>query len=290
MDSVDRTSLMAECLAYLAGSYGGDWALMFDGDNLVFCDSTRVVKVAKHPDGRARLANGVTAAERASAHGVPVVAPLSTEVHDTPIGPLSLWPRIQHEPATAATLTRGHGAQLGSALAHLAQVQVDPAGWDPLGRIGHRFDSTTAPVELVQRARDLAIQLAFDPTPTQELRFAHGDISTGNVLFTADGALLIDLDSAGPRPGGWDLACLDLHLVREAGNADAYAGVLHGWAEVAPVPEVDERLVALKAFMATTFQLTFEPTTDRLTRIADRLEALENWRAGSGLDRVPPGR
>jgi Ser/Thr protein kinase RdoA (MazF antagonist) len=285
----DETSGTEPTPPLLSAHLGGSWQMIYDGDNAVFSDGSRVAKVAKHPDGAARLANGVEATLAADAAGVPVVAPLLGYVLSTDAGPVSLWPLMEHRAPTE--IGAEDWARLGVALARLSLVECAPTSWNPLSSVEHRLVTTKAPAALVERARRVVAAMGECRFPPADCAtFAHGDISTANTLFTETAALLIDLDSAGPRPTGWDLACLEAHLVKEGGNDAAFSGVVAGWSTVAPVPPNDDRLVALKAFMATTFQFTFPPEPARLERISKRLAAIEHWIAGGSLHRFPPGR
>lgn len=95
-----------------------------------------------------------------------------------------------------------------------------------------------------------------------------------------------DLDSAGERPLGWDVACLDVRLVREHRNSEAFDGVLDAW--VSTLPAVDLHAMAiLKATMATSFLLTLPPTSARLASITDRCATLVRWVSG---EEGTPGR
>lgn len=277
---------------HLSEILGGQWVLIYEGDNLVLRSEGRVAKLARHPDGRQRLQAGLSAAARLATAGIPAVQPLRPELLETAAGPVSLWPYTGHRHLAAPDLGYEDGYQLGLVLAALAQLPTGgDRSWDPLSRIPHRLATATAPpgvVAAVARTAELVKDaVSFDWEASQ---FAHGDASTANALFTASGVLLIDLDSAGERPLGWDVACLDVRLVREHGNAEAFAGVMAAWQRTQPA--VDLRAMAiLKAAMATSFLLTLPPTSARLASITDSCATIERWAAGEeGAPKGGPSR
>lgn len=270
-----------DALSRAAGTDDGDWSLLHVRDNLVFATATRVAKMARHPDGRNRLANGLETALSAHAHGVQVVTPLVDHLIETDDGPVSLWPRITHVGLDSPGLSTICAQGIGAALALLSQLAPGPpSAWDPFARVPHRLATSTAPRELRERAGAVVTAVAaatpaFDPA---EFVFAHGDISIGNVLGTPDHRVwLIDLDSAGPRPCGWDLACLDVDLRLEAGNDKAMVAVREGWRAESELPVSPCGLALIKATMATTFALTLDPTPDRCQAIDARLSAVLIW-------------
>lgn len=69
---------------------GGPWSLLTSRDNDVYVDPTRLVKVARHPDGRERLRVGIETAKALHEVGVAVVEPLSDEVRGTGLGPATM--------------------------------------------------------------------------------------------------------------------------------------------------------------------------------------------------------
>jgi thiamine kinase-like enzyme len=155
-----------------------------------------------------------------------------------------------------------------------------PSAWDPFARVPHRLATSTAPRELRERAGSVvtAVAAATPALDPAEFVFAHGDISTGNVLGTPDHRVwLIDFDSAGRRPCGWDLACLDVDLWLEAGNDEAMAAVREGWRSESELPVSPCGLALVKATMATTFALTLDATPDRCKAIDARLSAVLIW-------------
>lgn len=290
MSAPDSRLLLERCAEVLRREFGGGWELVYDGDNLVFSDATRVAKVAKHPDGAVRLTTGVDAALRVAAISVCVVTPLLPRVMELEIGAVSLWPLITHRGIDAHSLNYDDGVLLGASLSQLPLVGHNDSTWDPLARIPYRLSNTSVPTGLVRRAW-LLYDVFERLVPTRApLVFAHGDMSIGNVLFTSTEALLIDLDSAGGRPADWDMSCLKLQLIHQEDNEEAYAGVLAGWSSRAEPPIPDENLVALKAFMATTSQLTFPPTQESVARIEKRFLALERWATGESLSKLPAVR
>ena len=274
-----RSSIGA--LSRATGTDDGNWSLLHVRDNLVFATATRVAKMARHPDGRSRLANGLQTALSARAHGVQVVTPLVDHLIETDDGPVSLWPRITHVGLDSPGLSTICAQGIGTALALLSQLDPGPpSAWDPFARVPHRLATSTAPRELRERAGSVvtAVAAATPALDPAEFVFAHGDISTGNVLGTPDHRVwLIDLDSAGPRPRGWDLACLDVDLRLEAGNDEAMAAVREGWRSESELPVSPCGLALVKATMATTFALTLDPTPDRCKAIDARLSAVLIW-------------
>lgn len=273
---------------HLSEALGGQWVLIYEGDNLVFRSDDRVAKLARHPDGRQRLQIGLSVATKLAAAGIPAVQPLRPELLETAAGPVSLWPYTNHRHLEAPDLSYEDGYQLGLAHAALAKLPTDgDRSWDPLSRIPHRLETSAAPpgvVAAVARTVELVKDAVFiDWTVSQ---FAHGDASAANTLFTASGVLLIDLDSAGERPLGWDVACLDVRLVREHRNSEAFDGVLDAW--VSTLPAVDLHAMAiLKATMATSFLLTLPPTSARLASITDCCATIVRWVSG---EEGTPGR
>ena len=274
-----RSSIGA--LSRAAGTDDGNWSLLHVRDNLVFATATRVAKMARHPDGRIRLANGLQTALSARAHGVQVVTPLVDHLIETDDGPVSLWPRITHVGLDSPGLSTICAQGIGTALALLSQLDPGPpSAWDPFARVPHRLATSTAPRELRERAGSVvtAVAAATPALDPAEFVFAHGDISTGNVLGTPDHRVwLIDFDSAGRRPRGWDLACLDVDLRLEAGNDEAMAAVWEGWRSESELPVSPCGLALVKATMATTFALTLDPTPDRCKAIDARLSAVLIW-------------
>jgi Ser/Thr protein kinase RdoA (MazF antagonist) len=266
---------------HLSEALGGQWVLIYEGDNLVLRSDDRVAKLARHPDGRQRLQTGLSVAVKLAAAGIPVVQPLRPELLETAAGPVSLWPYTGHRRLEAPDLGYEDGYQLGLALAALTQLPTGgDRSWDPLSRIPHRLATSEAPpgvVAAVARTVELVQNEVFLDWAASQ--FAHGDASTANALFTASGVLLIDLDSAGERPLGWDVACLDVRLVREQGNTEAFAGVRAAWRRT--LAAVDLRAMAiLKATMATSFLLTLPPTSARLASITDGCATIERWVCG----------
>ena len=257
---------------------GGSWALMYEGDNLVFRSDNRVAKLARHPDGRQRLQTGLTAAVTCAAAGIPVVQPLYPTLVETRDGVVSLWPYVDHRHLKASMLDYEDGFHLGLVLAALAKLPADTSPeWDPLARIPYRLATTEAPPDIVAAvARTVELVQKAVTLEWTDHQFAHGDISATNALFTTAGVVLIDFDSAGRRPLGWDIACLDVHLAREHGNIKAFRGVLDAWTNTIPSSDL-QTMAIVKAMMATTYMLTLPPTTARLSSIAERCATVERW-------------
>ena len=261
---------------------GGTWQLLGRRDNDVYTDATRLVKVARHEDGARRLAVGLHAAREFAAAGVPVVAPLRDKLLDTPLGAASLWPLVEHVHATGPALGEDYARALGRALVALSGAPpFPPTPWDPFARVPARLSGSEFSPALTGRIGELVNDLAPLATEVSRLEttFAHGDASIANTLCLTDGRVkLIDLDSAGWRPRGWDLACLYVHLDLEAGNRAAFAALAREFSpsERRHVP----RLALVKAAMATTFALTLEPTERRTQLLEHRVTQLHVW-AGS---------
>lgn len=267
----------------------GPWTLIYEGDNLVFRSGDILAKVARHPDGRERLENGIRMASLLSGHGIPTSEPASALV-DTDAGPAVLWRYIPHRPVDPARMTYDDGFAFASALAALSRLglQVQRAK-EPLERVPYRLSSSRAPQEVTVK-----VQHAYETVSGSihldwsDLRLAHGDASSSNALFTSEGVLLVDLDAAGLYPIGWDLSCLRLHLLRRHRNDRAWAGASEAWP--AALCEDDlQRMEIVKAMLSTSFMLTLEPTSTRLSSIVDSCLILERW-VSSGvrpLDRLP---
>jgi Ser/Thr protein kinase RdoA (MazF antagonist) len=268
---------------------GGSWQLVHVGDHYVFADDHRIAKVATHPDGFDRLATGVRAALAAADAGIPVVVPLCGDVLESDVGPLTVWPLLTHRRVTAEALTGPDGRRLGAALGALSTLPSEPRQWDPFYRVEYRLTMTAAPAALVAQARHLVTTLAARPVPAATV-FAHGDASVPNALFADHGVLLIDLDSAGRYPAGWDLACLRRSVRAEAANPVGWRGLEEGWqAAAGAVPEHLETLEMLKATRATTFLFTLTPTPERLATIAARLGVLTRWLEDAAPTERAPG-
>jgi Ser/Thr protein kinase RdoA (MazF antagonist) len=272
------TTPPAHAARQVGEALGGSWSLIYEGDNLVFSDSSRVAKLARHPDGRQRLQTGLNAAAICASAGVPVVEPLISELVETAVGPVSLWPYVAHRHVTAADLSYSDGYQLGLAIAAVARMPADQhLTWDPYARIPHRLEATDAPADVVaQVAITVAAAQQAVGLDGAQAQFAHGDMSVANALFTADGVLLIDLDSAGTRPFGWDLACLDFHVARDNANMAAFTGAMDAWGSTLPHVALDGMAI-IKAVMATTFLLTLEPTAERLSVVIGRCARIDRW-------------
>lgn len=264
--------------AALSDAVGGTWSLLAVRDNIVLQSDTLVAKMPRHPDGIDRLRNGVTSATFARRATSCVLQPAQPELVSTEAGPASLWPRITHESATGSTLSGTAAANLGRALAELSRVPHEDAAWDPYSRVPGRLSRTTFPTADVEHVRAVA-QVAAGLVPSYSVSaFAHGDASVGNALVTLDGGvLLIDLDSAGSRPAGWDLACMYAHLALEGGRHDLFDAVLRGWVDRAPEPSGWREWALVKAAMATSFLLTMEPTERNRDILGRRCSAMLNW-------------
>jgi len=161
--------------------------------------------------------------------GAPTVAPLS----DVPAGPhvvgqavTTLWSYVEHAPPrgeadvteAARALRLIHAALLGF------EGQLPPFT-DNLDRCAALLGDLTAmpmiaPTDrafLAARLRSLRDELAsfsFTPIPL------HGDTHAGNVLFTAEGPIWADLETACVGPLEWDLVQLPPAARRLFGKVD----------------------------------------------------------------------
>lgn len=276
----------------LRETLGGEWTLLTSSDNHVLTDGERVAKVPRHADGGARLLNGLRAAAAAAAAGVPVVAPLHTTPIQTRVGPVTVWPYVDGRRPTAGDLTIREGEELGYALGLLAKRLPGGSGrWEPFERAPDRLTRSRQPADVVVRTAAL-VESVRERHPAGGLEvgpYAHGDISVGNTVHPDGKVLLIDLDSAGNKPKGWDLACLRLHLEIEGGNRLANEAALAGWAtatgEERP-PAAGQEMELVKATMVTTFLHTLPAAPDVVQATRARLQQLEEWVSGG---RVPTG-
>lgn len=271
-------------------TFGGTWHLLARRDNDVYTDATRLVKIARHADGARRLAVGLQAAQLLAGTRVPVVPPLCDTLLDTPLGPASLWPLIPHEIVTGYSLGEPHARALGRALVALSITPLlPPSQWDPFARVPARLAQSKFSPALTDRISDLVNDLVPVASDISHLEtaFARADASITNTLCLPNAQVtLIDLDSAGWRPRGWDLACLYVHLALEARNPTAYAALAH---EFAPdVVRLVPRLALIKATMATTFALTLTPTEHRTRLLERRVTQLSAWAASCAPTTLAP--
>ena len=132
-------------------------------------------------------------------------------------------------------LEMGDGTHLSWGAFH-AQERLDPL-LDRVTADGARASS--ADLKLLQQARDRIASGELDDGETPSR--IHGDLWTGNVLWTAEGAVLIDPAAhAGHREA--DLAMLDLfgldHLEEVMEAYDEAAPLRPGWAERTPMHQL----------------------------------------------------
>lgn len=267
------------------------WMILSVSDQLVLYGDGVVARVARPgPYGRERLVTGLRAALELADAGHPVVRPLHDEVFETDIGSVTFWPYQRNTPLNTSTLAPQVAHDLGSVLGRISNHRSGQVEWHPFERLDERLDAgrdIATPEELLtltnlaRQAYDWAVESGAWDTGT----FAHGDVSLANVL-SADGQLhLIDFDSAGICPAGWDLACLLLRLNLQTYNPAAAAAAARGWAQHAPIPDPVQlgALMAVKLVQATSFMLlnaAADPTnitvfTDRLTVLTGPLERRE---------------
>jgi hypothetical protein len=276
----------------LGESLGGQWHQIYAGDNEVFRSGDRIAKVPRHPDGPARLANGLRCATTLATNGVPVLHPLEEELVLTGAGPVSLWPYVENRPQNPDSCSKEYANALGEALGQLSLVPPDaPCSWEPFERLQRRLAEYHSPLtssmrEVVEHVRNYT-KLA----PPPQWQWAHGDISVANTLMNEQGeVLLIDLDSSGPRPPGWDMACLWVHLVLENKNQVVYDEALSSATAVGGhVPDLAQLvdLALIKATMSTSFLFTMGSPAKHHDVIAARIEVLHRWVRGEVPSTLP---
>jgi hypothetical protein len=257
-----------------------------------------MVKAPRHPDGVARIDTGLNAALAAVDAGVPAVRPLVDHLVVLDTGPVSVWPYVAHDRVAPADLDLVRAARFGGALGAVARVpRTGSVHWDPFVRFPFYLSLPAVPARLRDVAADLCghIQEMFQavalPVAASPWVPAHGDVSVSNALFTADEALLIDFDSAGMRPAGWDLACLSVHLGREAGNDAAFEVAADAWraaSRTSEAPPGFNQMELVKVTMSTMFGFTLEPTGDRHAVMAERFAVLRSWLTSGVAPRYIP--
>lgn len=270
--------------AWLTRERGGEWAPLARRDHLVLADATRVAKIPFRADGAARVRHGLVEARRVGVERR-ALPPVEDDALESPWGPVSLWPRLEHRPLRGATITRREAGELGHALGLVSTTPLGgPAVWNPFGRVplrlaASRYDDglTGAVADMVERVR------AATPDPTTWV-YGHGDAGLSNALATATGVWLIDFDSAGLVPVGWDMATMYLHLVLTLGRADAFAGFSTGWRAAAETPGDWPTWLATRAASGTAYLLTLSASEERAAAIRSRIGSLGRWaRTGEPL-------
>ena len=262
-----------DAYAAVSGVLDGSWDLISFSDNLVFASSEYVIKIGVRPDSRSRLENGVLGAVKAKSAGACALEPIGGVV-DTPLGPVSLWPRLQDprrlDPQSAAVA--------GRYFSYLPSIPVTSESlWDPFVRVKHRLEKSTLPVD-AERMMESLVQLSVEKSPLQgKLVFTHGDASFSNILNTPKGPVLIDFDSCGARPYGWDLACLKFSSLESSSGSSLFEAVLSAWSELRRVPDRWEEWVQVKAVLATSFMMTLPPSPQLEHVFWERCKVLRTW-------------
>lgn len=255
--------------------------VLADGDNLVLQDSTTVLKVSKS-GGPARLKNGLRSAIVFGQRGVPCVQPIYPALKETELGPTTFWPRVFHHSLTSKTMDVETSDSLGKVLAKVSNLpRNDDLSWGgatvDMGSQSRRglWGTEAQHVELsIQLGK--AVQWVRLSGALVDWRMSHGDITLSNVLVTGSGIQLIDLDSAGMAPMGWDLACVLAELKLEGNNNAAAEALINGYRSRGhlPTPGVLSALQGLRLVTRTLSLLKQDPVEGLKEVFEARLDQL----------------
>ena len=194
---------------------GSPWRLDLDGD-------AAVLHTGRSP---ADLRTQVAALRAAEAHGVPAPRLLG---HDD--SGLLLTTALPGDSRLTGPAPPGRLRAMGAALRVLAAVRLDPT--DDLPRRTRPIEADEFTPTPLQRAA--AALLAELPEPDGPTVLVHGDLWTGNTLWTGDELCgFVDWDCAGVGPIGLDLGSLRCDAAVAAG-IPAADHILDGWGDPPP--------------------------------------------------------
>lgn len=176
---------------------GDTWELLASSDNWVFVNqlSRQVFKTAKSGKEH-RVLNGFQAAK--DLDGVDVVLAPENEMQTISGMRGSMWPLVTDpRPATSAETLR-LCEELASTGRHFGSFT-----FDPITKVGDRMADMTADAVAMFRPYYLRLETLLSDVADDQIH-QHGDAKPSNVV----GGQLIDFDSAGLYPRGWDRACI----------------------------------------------------------------------------------
>lgn len=165
-------------------------------------------------DGDDTVARETAALAHVGGWAAPTVLPLTT--------PRSLWLAPVSGPSLVEVCLTGDVGRLsdtfaavGTTLAGLHALPVTAGSppmllpWPMLGALPAHMDSARHhawPSRIIRAARDAADVMDMARLQWTATGWVHGDVSPANLVLTADGARLIDWESAGIGDQSWDLA------------------------------------------------------------------------------------
>jgi hypothetical protein len=246
-----------------------------------------VVRVSRHDDGPA-----AAAARVAHAGGVAVLAPAVTERPLRVDGhSVTFWPRCT--PAGTSV----DFEWLGRTLRSLTELTPELAPLVQRHLVGDAIASIRTRATVIQQGRPTGdgherefrslarvlterldlVESSIAVTPTGPDVVVHGDAHSGNVLLTADGALVLgDLDHVGFAPPGWDQVPVDVET-RRFGRATGALALLHaGYGRDCRADPGYEDLVALRELKVSTWLIDI-PTLGARRELRTRLAS---WASG----------
>jgi hypothetical protein len=222
------------------GRPGVEVSLIRLGENALF-DVPRLgllVRVARPSRDPAQVALTVTIARTLSAGGFLTAEPFDTGPTVQPLvfddGAVTIWRRLTE------TGSPGFGLDDFGALVRRFQEAAAPLAdrlpqWDPLGRTRERLRAAAATGARAEwlgvlgaRVEEVDAQLA-EVTSVLGVGVIHGDAHRGNVLLTAEGPRLIDLDEVCVGPREVDLAPTRVACRRFGVSEAEWAGFSAGY-------------------------------------------------------------
>ncbi len=217
------------------------------GSILVDLPAAGLIARVERPDALDHARRQVDVARFCASRGAPVVRVAGPP--DQPIAlPGGVVMFLERLPSVSAPLTaREHGALLREL--H-DTTREPPAGsappFDPFRLLWEWLEKASVPglehdlEEVARRAAALSARweeiVARDPLGEALI---HGDPHVDNVIVTADGPVLVDLESSGVGPASWDLAVLAVGVRRYGTPRDSWQELLSAYGAEPAGPSFD---------------------------------------------------
>lgn len=267
-----------EVLTDLFPDSGSDWVGCESLGNRVWANGRVVAKISASERAGKQFRNAHRWAPILRSYKVRCPQPVAP-VMDSPVGFVSAWEQVNHDVVTVDDLT---GWMVKDAIQQLLKIEHIPV---PLGYVGHRWMGLDlVRVRLLSHANHRlaarvgeVYELAKSRVPVPPATvLGHGDAHLRNMLYQGSNVSLIDFDSMGMFPKGWDLAAFWNNVMWEGGNMIA-------WGTRQP-PPLSLRII--KALYSTSFLLTVSNSMDVADIIEQRCGVLEDVLA-TGREPIP---
>ena len=249
------------------------------GMNAIFRCGDVVLRVSQ-PTAPAQVS--LDLAQLLAAHGVNVLLPARSEPIVSDGMSVTAWPFVDGSAVVGDW--RGVGEQL--ALVHRIGVDELPVGLptpSPVGFGWWDFEQLLADVApRLDTAAEAGIRAALDRNAgwdtfgASDVVVCHGDVHPGNVVWGADGPILIDWDLLCLAPPGWDHAPMMTWAERWGGEPSWYDELAAGYGASMRGDRWGDRFAELRLVAATLMRVKASMHNESAWLEADRRLAL--WR------------